>query len=250
MDKLLAIGTDAKTVKGQKIGVLTGILYLAPYDISGYQVCPKASEGCKQSCLYTAGRGGFTNVQAGRIRKTKLFFEDRESFMFTLAKNIKALVRKAKRESLTPAVRLNGTSDILWERIGLSFEGIEYSNIMDLFPSVQFYDYTKIPNRDKNQPVNYHLTFSLTEDNLREAFTEAQASPRRNIAVVMDLKPNQPKPLTFRDWPVIDGDTSDVRFYDEVGFHYVALTAKGRAKKDDTGFVIKLADETVSPVFA
>jgi hypothetical protein len=153
--KLLAIDTNAKTVKGQKIGFMTGILYLAPEKLSGYQVCPMASAGCKAACLNTAGRGSFSNVQKSRIAKTKWYFEDRETFMAQLVKDVSALVRKAERDGFTPLVRLNGTSDIPWERVpvkpvvGSTYAmryGATVPNIMALFPDVQFR-----PGRDASQ---------------------------------------------------------------------------------------------------
>ena len=96
--KLLSISADAKTVKGEKLGYLTGVLYLAPHTISGYQVCPKATEGCMMGCLYTAGRGVYTKTQQSRIAKTKLFFQKRDEFMELLVYDIKRLIRKAIRE--------------------------------------------------------------------------------------------------------------------------------------------------------
>ena len=130
---LLSISADAKTIKGQKMGYLTGVLYLAPHTLSGFQVCPKASEGCKLACLYTAGRGMYTNIQEARIRKTKRFFMDREGFMAELVKNVEALIRKAKRESMIPVVRLNGTSDIAWEKIKCVRNGVAYASMMEAF---------------------------------------------------------------------------------------------------------------------
>jgi hypothetical protein len=233
--KLLTVA-NAKTVKGEKLGILTGILYLAPAMVSGRQVCPKASEGCKSVCLYTAGRGRFTATQVARISKTNLFFDDRSEFMFLLADNIKAIVRKAKREGLSPAVRLNGTSDIAWEKISVVVDGVRYRNVMKAFPNVSFYDYTKIAGRKSAIALpNYHLTFSLAEDNDTEAFQAI--SEGYNLAVVMNLKKTDDKPTTWNGYPVVDGDVSDVRFLDPKGGHVVALTAKGDAKKDTSGFV-------------
>jgi hypothetical protein len=110
--KLLAVSSDVKTTKGEKLGILTGILYLAPANISGYEVCPRRSEGCTEACLYTAGMGKFNNVQAARIKKTKMFFENRDEFLKILSDDIKSLVKKANKINMIPAVRLNGTSDI------------------------------------------------------------------------------------------------------------------------------------------
>lgn len=210
-----------KTTKGEKLGILTGILYLAPAKISGYEVCPKRSAGCTAACLYTAGMGAFSNVQQARINKTKMFFEDRANFMDQLRKDIKALVRKAAKQNMKPAVRLNGTSDIEWTRFG----------IMDEFPDVQFYDYTKVFSRlTQERPANYHLTFSKNESNDEECAAALELGV--NVAAVFKTLPQQ-----WMGRQVISGDETDVRFVDGKGI-IVGLTAKGKAKKDNTGFVI------------
>ena len=46
MYQLLGVNTDAKTTKGTNLGYLTGILYLAPGDISGHEVCAWRNAGC------------------------------------------------------------------------------------------------------------------------------------------------------------------------------------------------------------
>jgi hypothetical protein len=213
-----------KTVKGEKLGYLTGILYLAPAKISGYEVCPRRSKGCTEACLYTAGMGAFSTVQQARIKKTKQFFEDRDNFLMQLRKDITALVRKAKKTNMTPAIRLNGTSDIEWTRFG----------IMEEFPEVQFYDYTKVLNRLKQPiPKNYHITFSKSEDN--EMDCRWALNLGFNVAVVFNKLPE-----TYFARPVISGDETDVRFEDAKGV-IVGLTAKGKGKKDLNNFVIKVA---------
>lgn len=235
-NKLLTVSTDAKTVKGEKLGILTGVLYLAPAEVSGYQVCPKASEGCKAACLYTAGRGRMTPVQKARINRTLWFFEDRATFMTTLVRDIDRLIKRAAKLGMTPAVRLNGTSDIAWEKIRCERNGVSYRNLMLAFPTLQFYDYTKIRGRKAAIALpNYHLTFSMAEDNDAEAFSAIHEG--YNVAVVMDLKKRDAKPAVWMGYPVVDGDDSDVRFFDPKGGHIVALTAKGDAKGDDSGFV-------------
>ena len=110
--KLLNIDANAKTVKGQGRGYMTAILYLAPADESGYEVCPMASKGCRKACLNKAGMGAFSNVQAARIAKTRWYFEDRAAFMTQLVTEIGAFIRKAIKLGLIPVVRLNGTSDM------------------------------------------------------------------------------------------------------------------------------------------
>lgn len=241
-DKLLSVSRDAKTVKGQKSGYLTGILYLAPHTVSGYQVCPNASEGCKAACLYTAGHGIYRNVQDARINRTKWFFEDRDSFMVKLVEDIEKLVRKAKKEGLTPTVRLNGTSDIAWEKFKCVRGGKEFRNLMAAFPDIQFYDYTKVLNRSLALSLpNYHLTFSLAEDNDANAVEALRQG--YNVAVVTNNRRSEAKPETWGGFPVIDGDVDDVRFKDPKGGHVVCLTAKGPARKDATGFVRSTNDK-------
>ena len=230
MTKLLAIGKDAKTIKGQKYGYLTGVLYLAPHKVSGHLVCPSASPGCIEACLFTAGRGGMQTAIHGRIRKTRLLFEEKETFLLQLHRDIAALVRKAKREGLIPLVRLNGTSDLAWEKMK-----IKGRSLMELFPEVQFYDYTKIRARaDKfargKMPANYSLVFSLTESNDEDARKVLAAGAPIAAVFGGDL------PDTFLGAPVINGDEHDARV-ENMEAVVVGLSAKGRAKHDTSGFV-------------
>ena len=218
--KLLTLG-NTKTVKGEAMGYQTYIMHLAPSTLSGYQTCPMASEGCASACLNTAGRGRFTAIQEARIRKTKWFFENRESFMAQLVKDIQAAIRKSAREGFTPVFRLNGTSDIRWETVRVG----QFRNIMEMMPAVQFYDYTKLPNR-RNIPSNYHLTFSRSESN------EHLIPQAMNVAVVFDSLPD-----VWMGRKVIDGTETDLRFLDEQNV-VVGLLAKGKAKKDTSGFTI------------
>lgn len=235
-DHLLTL-KNAKTVKGEELGYLTGILYLVPSDGSGLgNLCPHASAGCRAVCLYSAGRGVMRPVIEGRMRKTRLFFEDAPRFVDSLAGDVVRLVNNAKRQNLIPCVRLNGTSDVPWERI----KGTDPRTLMEQFPSVQFYDYTKRPNRDTIWP-NYHLTFSRSECNDVQAMIELNRG--RNVAVVFSSKQAwktreaEPLPETWRGFPVVDGDNHDLRFLD-TGPAIVGLRAKGKAKHDDSGFVV------------
>jgi hypothetical protein len=242
--KLLAISADAKTIKGNSLGVMTGILYLAPVNLSGFQVCPKASDGCKAACLYTAGRGYYQKTRNARVNKTRWFFIDRKSFMETLVNDLERLIRKAKRKNMIPAARLNGTSDIPWEKISVMRGGITYRNVMQAFREIMFYDYTKILGRDAAiREPNYHLTFSLAENNDAEAAIAIKTG--YNVAVVVNTKRKEIKPDTFAGYPAVDGDKSDVRFYDPKGGHFVLLTAKGEARKDKSGFVRDIKTQNV-----
>ena len=226
--KLLSTG-NPKLMKGEKQGYLSFVLHLAPSDLSGYNTCPMASAGCRAACLNTAGRGGIfkkgesTNViQKARIAKTRMFFEDRETFMLQLVREVKAAIRQAEKKNMIPCFRLNGTSDIRWETVSIG----GHKNIMEMFPQVQFYDYTKLTNR-RNLPANYHLTFSRSESN--EA---ALSTVEQNIAVVFDTLPG-----VYLGRPVISGDDTDLRFLDPVGV-VVGLKAKGKARKDTSGFTV------------
>ena len=228
---LLSISADSKTIKGEKIGYLTGILYLAPANTTKYNTCSMAHKAqCAQACLYSAGRGAFNNVQQSRIDKTLYFYESRAEFMATLFKNIRALVKKAESKGLKPLVRLNGTSDIRWENI--PFES--NANIFEAFPDVQFYDYTKDANR-KDLPVNYDLTFSYSGVESFAPYVEKAQSKGLRMAVVFRKIENIP--LTFKGITVVSGDNSDVRHLDDQGV-IVGLYAKGAAKRDNTGFVV------------
>ena len=229
---LLSVGADAKTVKGEKFGYLTGILYLQPADMSGTNLCPMASAGCKAACLFTAGMGRFPSVKAGRARKTQLFLNNRQSFMKQIVMDIGILELEAKFKGMKPVVRLNGTSDIQWENI--LHDG---KTIFEHFPNVQFMDYTKIVKRmmplAKAQKIeNYHLTFSRSESN--HALADTVISMGGNVAVVFAGNP----PSVFMGRPVVDGDKSDLRFIDGDNV-IVALKAKGRAKYDTTGFIVR-----------
>lgn len=237
--KLLAVNNDAKTRKGTGEGVLTGVLYLAPAKSSGViNVCPFATPGCIAGCLNTAGRGSMDSVQRGRVRKTLLFVHDRREFFRQLGSDIRALVRKAEREGLKPAVRLNGTSDLPWHRMRIPGTG---ETIIDRFPGVQFYDYTKAPRANPAPRPNYDITFSLAEtaENRRAASRFLGLGGR--VAAVFASKALAATSTIARALAAdvtIDGDAHDIRFR-EPGRALVALVAKGRAKKDDSGFVIR-----------
>jgi hypothetical protein len=222
--KLLTIGGNPKIVKGDKTSnYLTAILHLSPANLSGFETCPGRSAGCSQACLNTAGRGRFESIQAARIKKTRFFFERQTEFLAQLRKELKAFQKKCQKLGKLPAVRLNGTSDILWEKTGIIAE----------FPTIQFYDYTAIEARFRSSwqlPRNYHLTFSLKENNDDKA-SRVLASGG-NVAVVF----RDTLPTEFMGKPVIDGTTTDLRFLDARGV-IVGLLAKGKAKKDQSGFV-------------
>jgi hypothetical protein len=233
---LLSTG-NPKILKGLKSGYNTYILHLAPADLSGYNTCPKATTGCKSACLNTAGRGGMfkkgetTNaIQKARIRKTKMFYEQRQDFMLALKKDIELAIKQSKRLGLIPVIRLNGTSDLSWEK----YDMIPGQNVFECFPDIQFYDYTKILGRKVKGIANYNLTFSAADGN--DADVYSAIAQGYNIATVFGIKKTLPMPETYMGRPVFNGDDSDLRFLDPKGV-VVGLYAKGKAKKDTSGFV-------------
>ena len=225
MFKLLSTA-NPKIQKGTKLGYLSFILHLAPADLSGRETCPKRTVGCTAACLNTAGRGGMfkrgenTNmIQKARIRKTEYFFNDRAGFLADLEADIRKAVRFAERKGLIPVFRLNGTSDLSWEKYG----------IIDKFPTVQFYDYTKVLGRKTAHLPNYHLTFSKADGNdsdVAEALLQGMS-----VVAVYDKIPEG----------VPSADETDLRFLDPKGT-MLGLKAKGRAKKDYSGFVIRVLE--------
>ena len=193
------------------------------------KICPYQDIAkCKNACLNTAGLGGvYPSIQKARQRKTDLFLNDRDEFMKQLVHDIHKFIRACDRKEKKPAIRLNGTSDIQWEKID-----IDGQNIFEMFPQIQFYDYTKIPTRKVDNISNYHLTWSYSEAN--EKYAEMFDQVPNNKAVVFRTKD---LPSMFRGLKVIDGDTHDMRFLDKPN-SVVGLKAKGQAKKDYSGFVI------------
>ena len=226
MFKLLSTA-NPKIQKGAKLGYLSFILHLSPSDVAGAgNTCPKATAGCKAACLNTAGRGGMftpeqgTNtIQEARKRKTRQFFADKQAFAEVLKGDIRKAIKYAAKQGLTPVFRLNGTSDIAWEKYG----------IIEEFPTVQFYDYTKIIGRKVAHLPNYHLTFSAADGN--DADVAKAIEQGMNVTVVFDKIPE-----TYMGKAVFDADDTDLRFLDPKGA-VLGLKAKGRARKDTTGFV-------------
>ena len=231
MFKLLSTA-NPKIQKGTKLGYLSFILHLAPADLSGKETCPKRTAGCTAACLNTAGRGGMfkrgenTNmIQKARIRKTQYFFNNRAEFMADLVSDINKAIRFAERKGLTPVFRLNGTSDLSWEKYTAAYG----MNIFELFPNVQFYDYTKVLGRKVKHLTNYHLTFSKADGNDSDV-AEALFQGMSVVAVYDKIPAGVPS-----------ADETDLRFLDPKGV-MLGLKAKGRAKKDYSGFVIRVAE--------
>jgi hypothetical protein len=247
--KLIAeASSNAKTAKNSD-EFISGIMNLAPSRLSGYNMCPMATEGCIKACLATAGRNSMSldeydinRNRAAQIRKTHYFMQDRDNFMNQLYNEINNMVKRSIKLNKEVAVRLNGTSDIRWELMPVK----GFNNLMEAFPTVQFYDYTKLHNR-RNIPANYYLIFSLSESNVDQAINALNNA--MNVAAVFNAKPkgynryskiftkeSEPLPETYLGFSVVDGDKTDLRFTDNTGV-IVGLRVKGRAALDKTGFV-------------
>jgi hypothetical protein len=238
-DRLLSVDS-AKAEKAIKYGYLNGIHYMAPYDTAGAgNLCPSATEGCKALCLgkYSGQASmvadlehGTNSVRESRIAKARMFMYDRETYLRHLERQIVKLVAKAKRNSLVPCVRLNGSTDIAFERMRY---GPDRLTLLERFPEVRFVDYTKIASRLDNAPRNLSLTFSRAENNDAECL--AALARGHNVAVVF----GNGLPTTWNGYPVINGDLHDLRQLDPKGC-VVGLSPKGsRAKGDASGFVLR-----------
>jgi hypothetical protein len=227
--------TDSpKAIKAAGFGYINAIHYLAPAKLSGFNLCPKASAGCIALCLgWHSGQASmvphgnaYNSVRQSRVDKSRRFMTDRAAYMADVVRSLELLVAKAKRKRVKLCVRMNGSSDIGWE-------GIK-PNIFELFPDVQFVDYTKIASRFKRPlPANYHLTMSRSETN--EADCLGVLASGNNVAIVFRGE----RPAMWNGFKVIDGDKHDLRHLDPKGV-VVGLSPKGnRAKKDRSGFVIR-----------
>lgn len=234
--KRLLETNNAKTVKGESLGYLTGILYLAPANESGRaNLCPFATKGCAKACLFRAGRGVMKPIYDARMRKTDYLLDHPDAFMNSLRWDIQMVARCAKRRGLKPAIRINGTSDMCKLAMQMA----------DEFPEVTFYDYTKNPKPWLRHRPNYVTTFSRSGSNDEACLDALQHGV--NVAVVFDALPGirtkrvaGKLPNKWRGYKVIDGDTHDLRFLDPKGV-VVGLRAKGRrAQRLDThGFVVQ-----------
>lgn len=237
--KKLLTTNNYKTMKGEGLGYKTYILYMSSFtdNSKGINLCPMASSGCAASCLVGSGFGGmYTQVANGRRNKSEYFLADRVNFLKQIDKEVAAAVKRESGKSIL-TIRLNGTTDIAWEKFIIR----DNKNIFELYPSVIFYDYTKNYKRfDKVLPSNYSLTFSRSETN--NSYAEILLARGYNVAIVFDKVPS-----TYLGFDVIDGDKNDLRFLDDknviVGLKYKKMTGKGvdNSLGIKSGFVIETA---------
>jgi len=252
---ILSVSSDPKTIKSLIDGILTGVMYGMPANGSGeWNDCPFASLGCTMACLNTAGHGGIgldqdnlNPVQIARLKRSAYFHTRRSEFWTMLIRDIDRLVRRARKLGLMAAVRLNGTTDVKWESQPVVINGIKIANnIMQLYPDVIFYDYTKWPYAKRpteSLPINYHLTFSRSESN--EAQIAENIAHGRNVTVVVDI-PSRDKtaliPTRWREIPTFDADRSDFRPNDPIGriliLRYKSAKASSLADALASGFVV------------
>lgn len=243
-EQTLLTRNNNKTMKGEKLGYRTYILYMSAYKFNpkGKNVCSHASKGCAESCLVGSGMGGiYTQVKEGRLRRTEWYLKNRVTFLEKLRTEIEKAIllnNKANEKSDEQTIltfRLNGTSDLPYENMRV-FEGDK--NIFELFPDVQFYDYTKNYTRFKKVlPANLHLTFSRSETNHAKCLEILKGG--FNVAMVFDKLPS-----TYLGYEVINGDVDDLRFLDKsnciVGLKYKNMTGAGANNKlaFESGFAL------------
>jgi hypothetical protein len=213
--------TNAKTAKNKRD---TMILYMMPGMVIGHNMCPKATDGCLAACLNTAGRGAFSNVQKSRLDKTLEFIKDRKSFLSQCATEINKEAKKVDEL----AVRMNGTSDVKLVEMMIAEN--------EIAQNVVFYDYTKIPKKAGRRVLQsghtYVVTFSRSEQNESDVINVLNSGGI--VAVVFNELPE-----TFHGFPVVDGDKSDDQMLDLDGGTVLGLKAKGKARKDLSGFVVR-----------
>ncbi len=262
--KLLTV-SNPKIMKGAKANYISGVLMLAPAFLSGYDVCAFKTEGCARSCLNTAGRGGMSaggagsaaeviaksnKVQKARVRRTEFLFSKThhstptpvvpDEFGTQLIRDINMLLAFAKQYKMKVGIRLNGTSDLLWERMPVHAR----RNIFTHFPQIQFYDYTKFPKAQRTDiPMNYFLMYSWSEDPEAPRRAVDWINAGTNVAMVFSTRKGQQLPkyhaIAGRQFQVIDADVHDLRFKDPRPV-IAGLRAKGFARYDETGFVVKV----------
>tara|TARA_R110000737_G_C14505989_1_gene472784 strand:- start:87 stop:926 length:840 start_codon:yes stop_codon:yes gene_type:complete len=241
---------SAKAVKADKYGYLNGINYMSPHESAGVgNLCANASPGCIALCLgiYSGQAAmvadlehGTNSVRESRKRKSRFFVGDVQAFLLEACMHIVRLIKRAQTLGKTLCIRMNGATDIPFERIIIKSRGV---NIFDAFPDVQFVDYTKRFERLGKTPANLHLTFSRSEIN--EGLCKIALARGHNVAVVIAGA----FPATYLGAPVVSGDLHDLRHLDPTrpGGYVIALTPKGnKAKRDASGFVVRL-DKNVRP---
>lgn len=240
-----SINASSKLAKNGKVSKQhTYGLYLSPAEISGYNTCTHSTHECRLGCLNTSGRAamdiacGKNSIANARTIKTKILFEQQDFFMQWLIADITGKQRLAINKGYGFSVRLNCTSDIDWANV--RYNGL---NIFEHFPNIQFYDYTKNPNKFVGIAPNYHLTFSYTGRNWHAC--KAVLDRGFNIAVVFNATKDVELPTTFNGYNVTNGDLTDYRVADSkgviVGLKWKRIANRVAEKKVlNSCFVVKI----------
>lgn len=231
---------NKKASKSVKFGYLNGIQYFMHHTSAMAEgvknMCPWASKECSAWCFGGVKRLSMPNVVNARTNRSLLFLNDKEAYIELLKTEVAYLQKKAKNKGLKLALRLNGTSDKDFHKLG----------IYEMFPDVQFCEYTKNPGMVRKYvngelPDNLHITLSRSEDN-HEFCLEMLATGKINVAVPFFGD----KPDSFYGFPVISGDDHDLRFLDPKGGHIIALKFKGWENRIqasmDRGFIVDASE--------
>ena len=230
---------STKTAKSFTHGVYSPVQYWARHDIGGFNVCKWASPECIRGCLEDSGRMIFKSVKAAHLRRKMLFVNDRSQYWRDIIHDINWGLTKARSLGMEFACRMNGTSDMPWERIPVEIDGKRHADsIMEMYSAVQFYDYTKYSiwsRRIKvsHWPKNYDLTYSRSETNGNIALAHLHLGYR--VAVVFE---DEQFPDTWKGYPVVSQVDDDLTYKKPSG-HVLGLCAKGKAKQDTSGFVVR-----------
>lgn len=226
-------------------------------------LCPFASPGCLDGCLVTSGNGRYESVQNGRLRKTLVYLLDPAEFMLRAAKDAAKIAAKALELGLSLAFRFDGTSDEVTAFILDNYQTwrdlvavelaklakrlkVALETLLSLFDAAQYYSYTKRPRASWRRRLmehfgRLHITYSFHEGPKATDHAREYLAHGHGVAVVMD-KATKSRALALGAWlnaPVIDGDEHDARHLGPNAGHVVALLAKGKARKDTTGFVVR-----------
>tara|TARA_Y100000593_G_scaffold7131_1_gene13419 strand:+ start:3474 stop:4313 length:840 start_codon:yes stop_codon:yes gene_type:complete len=233
---------NTKLRKNKKRGFKTVGLNLAPAKLAMVgNTCPASTKGCRESCLDNCGlRAVFTSIHMGKIARTVLWFKDRKRFLEMLDDELERKRYSAERAGDRLAARLNVFSDIPFEKHG----------VMDRHPEIEFYDYTKRPKRFGQVRPNYWVTLSRSENNETQCLYAL--SQGANVAVVfasIEGKQFTTLPKTWKGFPVVVGDESDLRFQDPrgrtrgrvVGLELKAPNNQLYQKAIDSGFALPVA---------
>ena len=245
-----SINSSAKIMKNQKVNHhYTYIIYLAPANSSGVNVCTHSTKECRLGCLATSGRAamdiasGANKIQNARIRKTLAYSINPTFFLDWIIAEMKSYKAKAQRDGYEFSVRLNGTSDIDYSKVLLNGK-----NIFELFPDVIFYDYTKNHNRLYTPIKNYTLTLSYTGYNWEQS--KKALNNGFNIAAVFNITKKVPFPTSYRGYTVINGDLSDLRVGEAkgviIGLRWKVIANKeNNVKIKNSIFAIQSTDENI-----